>query len=127
MTDINSLLFDPELGSVSFTVERTVYKRDKAETTLISKATTTAVGVIHPAAVEEIQPKPGEDIHEEYIAVYTNYTLSAGESFGRSFTAPDRIHWNGNTYRVTRARSWPQFHYCQALAVLLHETEASAV
>ena len=125
MKDISSLLFDPELGSVSFTVERAVYKHDRAENTLISRSTTPVIGVIHPVAPEEIQPKPAEDVHEEYIAVYTNYTLSAGESFGRSFTAPDRIHWNGKTFRVVKARSLPQFYYCQALAVRLREEELS--
>ena len=128
MTDINSLLFfDPEIGSVPFIVERNVYKRNKTETIRLSQGTTLVIGVIQPASAEEIQAKPGEDIHEEYIAVYTNFILTAGESYGRSFTTPDRILWNGKIYRVTKARSWPQFHYCQALAVALHETEDSTV
>ncbi len=38
-----------------------------------------------------------------------------------SFTGADRIHWNGQTWRVVRIRDWQGFGYYQALAVLLHE------
>ena len=33
-----------------------------------------------------------------------------------SFTAPDRIRWNNQTWRVTRVRDWQGFGYFQALA-----------
>lgn len=38
-----------------------------------------------------------------------------------SFTAPDRIHWNGQTWRVVRVRDWQTFGYYQAYAVLMYE------
>jgi hypothetical protein len=38
-----------------------------------------------------------------------------------SFTAPDRVHWNNQTWRVVRVRDWQAFHYTQAYAVLMHE------
>jgi hypothetical protein len=37
------------------------------------------------------------------------------------YTGPDRIHWNGETWRVVRVRDWAMFGYNQALAVLLQE------
>lgn len=38
-----------------------------------------------------------------------------------SFTGPDRIQWNGQTWRVIRARDWQGFGFCQAYAVLMHD------
>ena len=40
-----------------------------------------------------------------------------GGSPGASFIAPDRIHWNGQTWRVVRVRDWQMFGYYQAYAV----------
>lgn len=38
-----------------------------------------------------------------------------------SFTGPDRIHWNDQTWRVVRVRDWQGFGYCQAYTVLINE------
>ena len=38
-----------------------------------------------------------------------------------SFTGPDRVQWNGQTWRVVRVRDWQMFGYYQAYAVLVHE------
>lgn len=40
-----------------------------------------------------------------------------------SFTGPDRVHWNNQTWRVVRVRDWQSFGYYQAYAVLLHESD----
>ncbi len=73
-----------------------------------------------------IQLLPEEEKNETFIAVYTDYPLSTGtpEDAGASFVAPDRIHWNGQVWRVVRVRDWQIFGYVQAYAVLMHEEAA---
>ena len=124
--DITSAVFDPELGCTGFTVERITYTRSRAGTT--SRSTTAqAMGCIHPGTPEMIQLLPEEEREEQFIAIYTDYALSTGTPEGSgavSFTAPDRIHWNSQTWRVVRVRDWQMFGYYQAYAVLMDEEAA---
>ena len=116
-------IFDPELGSTGFTVERITYTRSRGGTAARSSIAG-AMGCIHPGTPEMLQLLPEEEKAEEFIAVYTDYPLSTGthEADGAcSFTGPDRIHWNGKTWRVVRVRDWRAFGYCQAYAVLVPE------
>ena len=85
--------------------------------------TAQALGCIHPGTPEMLQLLPEEEKAEEFIAIYTDYALSTGtpEDAGASFTAPDRIHWNNQTWRVVRVRDWQMFGYYQAYAVLMQE------
>ena len=121
--DITSAVFDPELGCTGFTVERITYTRSRAGTT--SRSTTAqAMGCIHPGTPEMIRLLPEEEREEQFIAIYTDYALSTGTPEGSgavSFTAPDRIHWNSQTWRVVRVRDWQMFGYYQAYAVLMRE------
>ena len=71
-----------------------------------------------------IQLLPEEEREEQFIAIYTDYALSTGTPEGAgavSFTAPDRNHWNSQTWRVVRVRDWQMFGYYQAYAVLMQE------
>ena len=123
MTDISAALLDPELGFVSFTVRRLTYRLSQGTTT-VSHAVLPAEGCIHPGTPEIIQLLPEEEKAEEFIAIYTDYPLSTGTpeaSGASSFTGPDRIQWNGRTWRVVRVRDWQNFGYYQAYAVLMHE------
>ena len=114
--DITSAIFDPELGCTAFTVERITYTRGRSGTT--SRSTTAqAMGCIHPGTPEMIQLLPEEERLEEFIAIYTDFALSLGEDHGSTYTGPDRIHWNDETWRVVRVRDWAMFGYYQALAV----------
>ena len=118
--DITSAIFDPELGCTAFTVERITYTRIRSGTT--SRSTTAqALGCIHPGTPEMIQLLPEEERHEEFIAIYTDFALSLGSDHGSTYTGPDRIRWNGETWRVVRVRDWAMFGYYQALAVRLQE------
>ena len=73
-------------------------------------------------APEMLRLLPEEDRYEEYIEVYTGFALSLGEDDGGvTYTAPDRILWNGDTWRVVKVRDWAGFGYVQALAVRMHE------
>ena len=121
--DITSVLFDPELGCTAFTVERITYTRSRAGTTSRT-VTAQALGCIHPGTPEMLELLPEEERNEQFIAIYTDYALSTGtpEADGAcSFTGPDRIHWNGQTWRVVRVRDWHAFGYYQAYAVLTQE------
>ena len=121
--DITSAILDPELGSTVFTVERITYTRSR-EGTASGIRTEQARGCIHPGTPEALKLLPEEEQHETIIEIYTDYPLSTGipEDAGASFTAPDRIRWNNRTWRVVKVRDWQMFGYCQAYAVLLHET-----
>ena len=121
--DITSAILDPELGCTAFTVERITYTRTRSGTESASR-TDQARGCIHPGTPEMLQLLPEEEKNETWIVIYTDYPLSTGSPEGDgavSFTAPDRIHWNNRTWRVTRVRDWQPFGFVQALAVLLQE------
>ena len=122
--DITSAVFDPELGCTAFTVERITYTRSRSGTTSRT-VTAQAMGCIHPGTPEILQMLPEEEKNNQFIAIYTDYALSTGTPEGSgavSFTAPDRIHWNSQTWRVVRVRDWQMFGYYQAYAVLMQES-----
>ena len=120
--DITSAVFDPELGCTGFTVDRITYTRSRSGTTSRT-VTAQAMGCIHPGTPEMLQLLPEEERAEQFIAIYTDYALSTGtpEGAGASFTGPDRVHWNSQTWRVVRVRDWQMFGYYQAYAVLMRE------
>ena len=121
--DITSAIFDSELGCSAFTVERITYTRTRAGTTSRSEMTQ-AMGCIHPGTPEMLQLLPEEEREEQFIAIYTDYPLSTGvseDSGASSFTGPDRVLWNNQTWRVVRVRDWQMFGYYQAYAVLMRE------
>ena len=114
---LDPALQDPELGYTAFTVQRTTYRRQNG-VSLPSIQVLQASGCIHPGTPEMAQLLPEEERHEEFIAVYTDFALSLGENQGgATYSVPDRIQWNGKTWRVVKVRSWEAFGYCQALAV----------
>ena len=121
MINISSAILDPELGSVSFSIERSVWKRDQGDNVLLAKSTASAVGCIHPGNAETLSQLPEEDRHDEHIIIYTAYPLSLGQNDGLTVTGPDRILRNNQTWRVVRIRDWSSFGYVQALAVLVRE------
>ncbi len=124
--NIPSAVLDPELGCTAFTVERITCTRTREGTTSRSR-TARALGCIHPGTPEMLQLLPEKERDESYIVIYTDYPLSTGapEGSGASFTAPDRIRWNGRTWRVVRVRDWGSFGYYQTYAVLMHEGDRS--
>jgi len=119
--DLTPALTDPELGFTTFPVQRTSYSRQNGNS-VPSVQTLPASGTIHPGTPEMIQLLPEEDRHEEFIAVYTDFALSLGEnSGGATYSTPDRIVWNGSTWRVVRVKSWEMFGYYQGLAIRVSE------
>ena len=121
MMDVSPALTDPEMGFTSFSVLRTTYRRQNG-TSVPAVQTLSASGCIHPGTPEMLQLLPEEERREEFIAVYTDFALSLGENGGGvTYTAPDRILWNGGTWRVVKVRDWFMFGYCQALAVKMNE------
>ena len=123
MMDLSFVLTDPELGFTAFTVQRITCRRQNGAS-VPSSQTLQASGCIHPGTPEMLQLLPEEDRHEEFIAVYTGFALSLGENDGEAaYTVPDRILWNGNTWRVVKVRNWSVFGYYQVLAVKLPGSE----
>ena len=121
--NMKPVILDPNLGCTAFTVERITYTRSRSGTTSRT-VTIQAQGCIHPGTPEMLQLLPEEEKTDQFIAIYTDYVLSTGtpESSGASsFIAPDRIHWNNQTWRVIRVRDWKNFGYYQAYAVLIQE------
>ena len=115
--ELSEALFDTNLGYTAFTVQRTTYNRQNG-TSVPSTKTMSAAGAIHPGTPEMLQLLPAEERHEEFIAIYTDFPLSLGENpGGETCTTPDRITWNGKTWRVVKVKSWSAFSYCQCLAV----------
>ena len=111
--DMSPVLLDPELGYTSFTVQRTSYRRQNG-------ASVPATEVLPASGT--IQLLPEEDRREEFIAVYTGFPLRLGENNGgAAYTVPDRILWNGETWRVVKVRSWEMFGYYQGLAIRVCE------
>jgi hypothetical protein len=120
MNDIKTALLDPELGFVSFDVERITYQRAGGTISCTSQMFS-AAGCIHPGTPEMVQLLPEEDRQETFIAVYTEFALSMGTNDGASYTGPDRIHYGGQVWRVVRVRDWSVFGYYQGYAVLVKE------
>ena len=119
--DVSAALTDPDLGFTAFTVQRIMYRLQDGSS-VPSVQTMPASGCIHPGTPEMVQLLPEEERHEEFIAVYTGFALSLGENNGgTAYTVPDRILWNGETWRVIRVRDWSVFGYYQALAVKMNE------
>ena len=119
--DLSPVLTDPELGFTAFSVLRTTYTRLDG-TSVPAVQTLPASGCIHPGTPEMIWLLPEEERHEEFIAVYTDFALNPGENDGgETYSTPDRILWNGETWRVVRIRNWSMFGYYQGLAVKTHE------
>ena len=119
--NLASTLTDPELGFTGFTVLRTTYRLQNGES-VPSTRTIPVSGCVHPGMPETLQLLPEEERAETFIEIYTGFNLSEGENNGGAvYTAPDRILWNGETWRVVKVRDWSGFGYVQAAAVKIHE------
>ena len=123
MQEIETVLVDPELGAVPFTVERTTYRRVRGTLT----ATTQRIagfGCVHPGTAEMLELVPEEERKETFIQIYTSFGLCDGENqTGSVFRGADRILYQDSWWRVVRVRDWPAFNYVQALAVKLGEDD----
>ncbi len=114
-------LADPELGFTAFTVLRTTYSLQDG-TSVPEVQTLPASGCIHPGTPETVRLLPEEERHEEFIVLYTGFALSLGENGGgETYSTPDRIRWNGETWRVVRTRNWSMFGYHQGVAVRVRD------
>lgn len=121
MTDISSALLDPELGFLSFTVRRLTYRLSQGTAT-VTYTDHAAEGCIHPGTPEMVQMLPEEERHKDLIAVYTSFPLSMGNNPGGvTWTAADRILYDGKVWKLVRLRDWSAFGYYQGLAVLTDE------
>ena len=119
--DLLPALADPELGFTAFTVLRTTYRLQDG-TSVPEVQTLPASGCIHPGTPETVRLLPEEEQHEDFIAVYTGFPLSMGSNpGGTTWTAADRILYDGRVWKLAKLRDWSQFGYYQGLAVLTDE------
>ncbi len=120
--DEASALLDPELGFLSFIVRRLTYRLSQGTIT-VTHADHATEGCIHPGTPEMAQLLPEEERHQELIAVYTSFPLSmGGNPGGVTWTAADRILYDGKVWKLTKLRDWSSFGYYQALATLTDES-----
>ena len=127
MADISAALPDPELGFLSFTVRRLTYRLSQGTTT-VSRTDLPAEGCIHPGTPEMAQLLPEEERHKDLIAIYTSFPLSMGNNPGGvTWSAADRILYDGRVWKLARVRDWARFGYYQALAVLTDNAEPSTL
>ena len=125
MMNISTAWLDPELGFLVFTVRRLTYRLSQGTTT-VTHTDTQAEGYIHPGTPEMVQLLPEEERHKEFIAIYTGFPLSLGSNPGGvSWTAADRILYDGKVWKLAKLRDWSQFGYYQGLAVLTDEVIGS--
>ncbi len=121
MMNISPAWLDSELGFLHFTVRRLIYRLSQGTAT-VSHTDLPAEGCIHPGTPEMAQLLPEEERHKVLIAVYTSFPLSLGDNPGGiTWTAADRILYDGKVWKLARLRDWSQFGYYQALAVLTDE------
>lgn len=122
MSDISSLLMDPDLGSTGFTIIRRKYVRNKAsveETVTESPAN----GCVFPGTPEMVQLLPAEEQGKDFIKIHTNQMLTIGSNSqsGVRYTAADLVRFRGKIWKVVRVKDWSTFDFYTAYAVL--ETE----
>ncbi len=122
MMNISTALLDPALGFLHFTVRRLTYRISQGTTT-VTHADLPAEGCIHPGTPEMVQLLPEEERHKELIAIYTSFPLTMGTNPGGvTWTAADRILYDGKVWKLAKLRDWSEFGYYQALATLTDET-----
>ena len=123
MHDLTSVLSDPELGGASFSVRRAFYRLSEGEKELLREETYETYGTVHPARMEEIQLLPEEYRSSTVLLIHSPVQLSTGRRLDdTTFTAPDRIIYNLQTWLVISVRDWNPFGFCRAYAVLQKET-----
>ena len=117
--NVTPAFLDSETGMTTFNVERLTYTHGSDNPT---KVTTSGVlGSIHPGSLEELQLLPEEERSEEFIKIHSEFAFSLGKDNGTTYTAPDRVIWNSNTWRVVRTKDWASMGFHIAYAVLMRE------
>lgn len=119
-TDISTLVDDPDLGAVSFSVIRSTATLSGGEVHH-SSVTLSAVGIIQPGGLSSVDPQAGEDRSDTTITIYTRFSLTAGSDTGTLVTLADEILWQNRLWRVTAVRDWSVHGFCVATAELIKD------
>jgi hypothetical protein len=119
--NMSSAFLDPEMGGTTFTVKRLTYTRGSGSDP-VEDVHLGVMGSIHPGSPEMLQLLPEEERKETFIYIHSEFAFSTGKDNGTSYTTPDRVIWNGQTWRVVRIRDWiASYGFCDAWAVLMQE------
>ena len=114
-TELATLLDDPDLGSVLFTVRRASLHPGAAP------ITRTVTGILQPGSLSPVDPQPGEDQSDTSLTVFTRFPLSAGTDDGTTVTPADEILYQNRVWRVTAVRDWFSDGFNTATAVLVKD------
>ena len=114
--DISFLTLDPDLGSVSFLVIRSVGSFDHGELNQ-SARTCPASGIIQPGGFSCMDQQTGEDKQESGITVFTRFPLTAGSQTAETVTLADRLLYDGQSWRVVEVKDHLSRGFCIAKAI----------
>lgn len=112
--DMAELLADPDLGSCTIVLTRSVETVDAKGRTQQGQSASSQIAVVQPAEPEALERLPEADRSGEVIAVYSTVQLTTGSDT----LAPDVVTWQGRDYRVKSVEDRLAIAgYCLALAV----------
>ena len=114
---INSILSDPELGGLSFSIVRKTWTAESGVPRLIGLEELFAQGTVHPADPTRLDLLPEESRHAPIVLIHSTEPLSLGKQDGEIWTSPDEIHVGGLAFRVFQVRPWQAFGFWKAWAV----------
>ena len=114
-SDLATLLDDPDLGSVPFTVLRA------GSTPVAAPVSLPARGILQPGPQTPVDPQPGEDQSDTVLTVFTRFPLSLGSDDGATVTPADRILYRDRLWRITALRDWSDEGFYTATAVLVKD------
>ena len=115
LTDLATLLDDPDLGSVPFTVFRAATSPGGVS---CSHRTN---GILQPCGLSPADHQPGEDQSDTSLTVFTRFPLSIGSDDGTTVTPADQILYENRVWRVTAVRDWSSEGFYTATATLVKD------
>ena len=125
MIQITDAITDSDLGGTPFTVVRRTYRKSGGEAVPEREDRYETFGTVHPAKLSDLQLLPEEYRNETVLHIHSPVSLSLGGPLDDlHFTAPDLVICRLCTYLVISVRSWMDFGFCRAFAVLRKEGDS---
>ncbi len=117
MNHIADTLADTELGGRGFTILRKTWTQESGVPLLVDLEEIHAWGTVHPADPARLDLLPEESRHEDIVLIHSTEPLSLGEQDGDTWTAPDEIRLEDQSYRVFQVRPWQAWGFWKGWAV----------
>ena len=113
LIDITALLTDPDFCD-GYTIQRVTQSIDNNGRAVESLIEVPGYGSLQPATNKTLELFPDMERNSGMLQVFTRDTLRAATAT----TAPDRIVWHGQTYRVQALNEWPHAGAGMRVAIL---------